>query len=98
MLSRLISRISAKKNGAAAALALPIPQIEIDHEQRYRPIEWSLVKKMLSALRPYKWQYVFGITIGLFHVLLDQQGPRFLRSIINSSNQQQVLFTVMNWA
>src|SRR5450432_2941405 len=98
MLKRLISRFIPRKSGDAAALALPMPEIEIDQEQRYRPIEWSLVKRMLGALKPFKWQYILGISIGLLHVLLDQQGPRFLRSIINSSTQKQVLITITFWA
>ena len=53
---------------------------------------------MLGALAPYRWQYIFGICIGLIHVLLDQQGPRFLRAIINSSAAGQVVWTIGFWA
>jgi ATP-binding cassette subfamily B protein len=81
-----------------AAAALPIPQIEIDNEPRYRPIEMWLVKRMLQALGPYKKQYILGISIGLVQVLLDQQGPRFLRVIINSSLASQVITTILIWA
>jgi ATP-binding cassette subfamily B protein len=53
---------------------------------------------MLRALAPYKKQYILGICLGLTHVLLDQQGPRFMRAIINSSTTRQVISTVAFWA
>ena len=37
---------------AAAALAQPAP-IEMDDEQRYRPIDWALVRRLLRELKPF---------------------------------------------
>jgi ATP-binding cassette subfamily B protein len=54
-----------------------------DEEQRYRPIEWSLVGRLLAELKPYKWQYILGITVGLVHVLLEMTGPQFIKTIVN---------------
>jgi ATP-binding cassette subfamily B protein len=87
-----------KTSAIAAAAALPMPQMEIDQEARYRPIEMWLVKRMLAALAPYRKQYILGVVLGLIYVLLDQQGPRFLRSIINSSTAGQILTTIGVWA
>lgn len=100
MMRFLSSKFAIRKRPlpAAGAFVLPVPQIEVDNEQRYRPIERWLVKRMLAALAPYKWQYLFGICIGLVHVLLDQQGPRFMRSIINASLASQVSMAIVYWA
>jgi ATP-binding cassette subfamily B protein len=81
-----------------APSALPVPQFESDHEQRYRPISWSLLRRMLRSLKPYRRQYLLGVGLGLAHVLLEQQGPRFMRSIINSISVPQVVGTVAFWA
>jgi ATP-binding cassette subfamily B protein len=99
MMISLLKRLSPHKAPVtgASAFVLPVPQIEIDNEQRYRPIEMWLVRRMLAMLAPYKRAYIFGIVIGLIHVLLDMQGPRFLRSIINSSQASQVLMTIGFW-
>jgi ATP-binding cassette subfamily B protein len=95
----LLKKLSPRKPPVTGAgtFVLPVPQIEIDNEQRYRPIEMWLVKRMLGMLAPYKWSYIFGVCIGLLHVLLDQQGPRFLRSIINSTRTSQVFTTIGFW-
>jgi ATP-binding cassette subfamily B protein len=103
MLTYLTNKLSLKRRAgtgaAASAIALPAPaQLELDQEQRYRPIEWALVKRLLSALAPYKKQYLFGVGLGLVHVLLDLQGPRMMRSIVNSSTLAHVLLTIGFWA
>jgi len=66
-------------------LALPVKPapIENDDEQRYKPIEWPLVRRLLRELMPFKKQYAMGIGIGLVHVFLDMLGPQFIRGIIN---------------
>jgi ABC-type multidrug transport system fused ATPase/permease subunit len=70
-------------NSAAIALPVKPAPIENDDEQRYRPIEWPLVRRLLSELAPFKKQYAIGIVIGLVHVSLDLLGPQFIRAIIN---------------
>src|SRR5262245_42719601 len=67
--------------GSAAALA--IPAIEFDDEQRYRPIDWQLVRRLLAELRPLRWQYALGIVVGMVHVLLDLSGPFFIAYLID---------------
>jgi ABC-type multidrug transport system fused ATPase/permease subunit len=67
----------------AGAVAVRIPPVEKDEEERYKPIELPLVKRMLKELRPYKRQYAAGISVGLVHVLLDLLGPRFIKGIID---------------
>ena len=73
--------------GAAAVAATapvlgvrPPPVIE-EQEERYKPIDWTLVRRLLRELRPYKAQYIIGISLGLTHVLLDLVGPEFIGRI-----------------
>jgi ATP-binding cassette subfamily B protein len=52
-------------------------------EERYKPIEWPMVKRLLSTLRPYKKQYLLGLALGLVHVTCDLSGPRFIQHVID---------------
>ncbi len=65
----------------AAALEVPLE----DDEPRYRPIDWPLMRRLMGQLAPYKRQYVIGIVLGLIMVILEMQGPLFIRAIINTS-------------
>ncbi|HWP39443.1 MAG TPA: ABC transporter ATP-binding protein, partial [Tepidisphaeraceae bacterium] len=103
MLTALISRILPKRRLAtagASGMALALPQIEIDQEQRYRPITWSMVRRLLRALAPFKRQYLLGVCLGMIHVLLEQQGPWFMRRIINggvAGSAARIVSTIALW-
>ncbi|HEY7087421.1 MAG TPA: ABC transporter ATP-binding protein, partial [Tepidisphaeraceae bacterium] len=97
MIARLFTSRRDSRAGAAAA-ALPVPQFETDAEQRYRPIELSMVRRLLYALAPYKKQYRLGVFLGMTQVLLDQQGPRFMRTIVNASLAREVFVAIGFWA
>ena len=58
--------------------------VEAD-EPQYRPIDWPLIRRLLTFLAPYRWRYTLGISLGLIMVLLEMQGPRFIEAIINTS-------------
>ena len=82
MLTAFTNRLN-RRDLAAAAAALPPgvrppASVEGDDEARYKPIEWSLVRRMLGLLAPYKRQYILATVLGLLHVLLDMQSPRFI--------------------
>lgn len=64
-------------------LAVRPAPIEMDDEQKYRPIEWSLVRRVIRELAPFRNQYVVGISLGLVHVLCDMASPKFIQWIIN---------------
>jgi ATP-binding cassette subfamily B protein len=83
MLTYLTSRLRRKPATPVAAGAIPLPPLEADDEPRYKPIEWSLVRRMLRMLAPYKWQYAAATGVGLIHLLLDMQSPRFIEYIAN---------------
>src|SRR5438067_9905465 len=55
----------------------------MEEEERYKPIEWPLVRRLLSVLAPYKKQYLMGLVVGLIHVSCDLTPPLFVRHIIN---------------
>ncbi|MGN6505228.1 MAG: ABC transporter ATP-binding protein [Tepidisphaeraceae bacterium] len=63
----------------------PAPQaaVESDDETMIRPIEWSLLRKLLRGLAPYKWQYALGITICWVQVAMDMLGPQFVGAIVD---------------
>ncbi len=52
-------------------------------EQQYKPIEWSLLRRLLTWLAPHKKQYAMAIGIGLAFILLEMAGPKFLQWIID---------------
>lgn len=54
-----------------------------DHEEIYKPIEWAMVKRLLSTLSPYKKQYTLGIGLCAVHVSLEMTSPKFTQWIIN---------------
>lgn len=60
----------------------PAP-IEMDDEQKYKPIEWPLMRRMLRELAPFRRQYVIGLSLGLVHLLCDLSSPKFIEWIIN---------------
>src|ERR1700749_4013563 len=93
-----MSSFASKFFGKDKSAALPMPQIEMDNEQRYRPITLSMVRRLLRTLAPFKKAYIAGVCMGLTQVLLEQQGPRFMRSIINATIPRQVFFTIGLWA
>jgi ATP-binding cassette subfamily B protein len=90
MLNRLFpSRSSRTRRGTAllataapAGIVAPAP-IEMDDEQKYKPIDFSLVRRLVRELRPYRWQYFVGIALGLIHITADLQGPKFIGHIID---------------
>jgi ATP-binding cassette subfamily B protein len=73
----------AKKPPIISAAVARAAQIESDDEDRYRPIQWPLIKRLMMSLATFKWWYLTAITLGLGQVLLDMQGPQFLKWIVN---------------
>jgi ATP-binding cassette, subfamily B, multidrug efflux pump len=76
----LFRTISQRRN---KRLAPQFPPIESEDEDRYRPIQWPLIKKLLLSLAPFKSWYFTAICLGLSGILLDMMGPQFIKWIIN---------------
>jgi ATP-binding cassette subfamily B protein len=89
------------------------PAVEAeDREEMYRPIEWPLLKRLLSTLAPFKSRYALGIGLCTIHVLLEMLSPKFTQWIINyttdyighripiseSAAIHHVLFIISLWA
>src|SRR5580658_6568373 len=77
------SQTRSSKPSAISAAVARAAQIESEDEDRYRPIQWPLVKRLLVSLAPFKWLYIGGTGLGLCQVLLDMLSPLFIERIIN---------------
>ena len=73
----------SRNQAAAAVAANAASYVESEDEDRYRPIQWPLVQKLLVSLAPFKRLYITAICLGLCHVLLDMQSPEFTQRIID---------------
>ncbi len=73
----------SKKPPVISAAVARAAQIESDDEDRYRPIQWPLIKRLMMSLATFKWWYFIAIVLGLGQVLLDMQGPQFIKWIVN---------------
>ena len=61
----------------------PSPPAGDEEDARYKPIDLALVRRMLGTLAPHRWQYLLGVTLGITHVALEMQSPRFTQAIID---------------
>lgn len=84
MIASFVDKLRRKAPAAAGPVA-PAP-VESDDEARYKPIEFSLVRRLLEMLRPYKREYSIALLIGLVHVLLDMLTPKIVGWIVDACN------------
>lgn len=61
----------------------PVVADDEEEDARYKPLDAKLLRRMATLLAPYRRQYVIGTLIGLLHVFLDLQSPRFTQAIID---------------
>src|SRR3954451_4932703 len=74
----------SKTNAAKAPVVVAAPEVATeDDEQRYKPIEWPLVKRVLRNLLPYKGLYGLAAGLGVVMLILDMQSPRFMQFVID---------------
>ncbi|QOV87513.1 ABC transporter ATP-binding protein [Humisphaera borealis] len=61
------------------------PVIAEDEEEdaRYKPLDAKLLRRMATLLLPHRKQYIAGTAVGLVHVFLELQSPRFTQAIID---------------
>jgi ATP-binding cassette subfamily B protein len=83
-LRQLVSRLLHGGVAAPAAEADVPPGAEQD-ESAYRPIDLTLIRRMLGWLRPYRRRYALGIALGMIMVLLEMTSPLFMRRIIDTT-------------
>jgi ATP-binding cassette subfamily B protein len=79
-----LRRSSIRGKDAAGAAALPaIPPLAEDEEQRYRPIDRALLRRVLGLLAPYRRQYTLGVALGLAMTIFDMMSPKFMQWLID---------------
>ena len=56
---------------------------EAEVEEGYKPIDLQMVRRLFQWLRPYKWQYVTGISLGVLMILMQMTGPWFIAYLVD---------------
>ena len=99
MLTYLTNKFSTKDArsgaGAAALSNIPTPRLNLTTSSATAPSSFRL--DGCSVARAVQMAVHHRRGPGLIHVLLDQQGPRLMRTIINASTAHQVLATIGIW-
>ena len=76
--------LSRKKAVEPAGVTAPTTGAgEEEEDAKYKPVDAALVRRMLGLLAPYKWQYAFGVSLGIAHTVLELMSPRFTQAIID---------------
>ena len=55
---------------------------EDEDDEAYKPIDWAIVRRLLTWLKPFRKQYTLGISVGLVHLLLEMSSPLFMGWLI----------------
>jgi ATP-binding cassette, subfamily B, bacterial len=81
----MIASIRQKFRKPPPQLADIAPRIkdEDEEDEAYKPIDWAIVRRLLTWLAPFKRQYTLGICVGLVHLLLEMSSPLFMGWLIN---------------
>ncbi len=96
-----------KRSTPAAPPHAAAPAEEREVEPKYGKLDMKLVKRMGKALYPYRWQYLLGLGLVIPQNLLEMQGPRFMRLLINYTTDRttnpdpqisHVAWLIISWA
>ncbi len=79
----MIGNLSKRLKKTTAPVAPAAARAEEEEDARYRPIDLALGRRMLGLLAPHRWQFVFGLTLGLAMVVLELQSPKFMEALVN---------------
>jgi ABC-type multidrug transport system fused ATPase/permease subunit len=80
-MARLQATSRLNKASPISAAMARAARIESEDEDRYRPIQWPLVRRLLGALASFKKWYISAVLLGLGMTLLDMLGPQFIKRI-----------------
>src|SRR2546421_12455241 len=62
----------------------PVVAADDDGEEpKYNPINLKMVRRLAVWLRPYKRQYITGISVGAVMILLQMTGPSFVQHLVD---------------
>ncbi len=90
--------------------AKPVDAAQLEErevEPKYGKLDMKLVKRMGKALYPFRWQYLLGLGLVIPQNLLEMQGPRFMKHLINYTTDRNtyadpqisnVAWLVLSWA
>src|SRR5687768_11054083 len=72
-----------KKREAQEGAAAQEVSVDEAEEQRYKPVEWPIVRRVIQNLMPYRRMYLGGLLLGMLMLILEMQSPRFMQFIID---------------
>lgn len=52
-------------------------------EEGYKPIDFNMVRRLFQWIKPYKWRYIKGISVGVVMILLQMTGPWFISYLVD---------------
>ncbi|HEX4796754.1 MAG TPA: ABC transporter ATP-binding protein [Humisphaera sp.] len=73
----------SRKKPARPGLSIPLPPLGEEEEQRYRPIDRVLLRRVLGLLVPFKKKYALGVALGASMTILEMFSPKFMQWIID---------------
>jgi ATP-binding cassette subfamily B protein len=72
-----------RKKATKPATQISYSADEEDEEQRYKPIDRTLLLRTLKLLAPYKKRYAVGVLLGVGMTVAEMMSPKFTQWIIN---------------
>jgi len=76
-------RLPFLKRPTKPAQAAPEPDAEDGEETKYKPIDLMMMRRLLVWMRPYKWHYVGGISLGVAIIAMQMTGPAFTKHLVD---------------
>ena len=75
--------VALLKRTPAAPIAAAAAGEAQDEEQKYRPLQFWIVKKLVRSLWPRRKLYGLGLLCSATHVTIDQFDPQFIGALVN---------------
>lgn len=54
-----------------------------EDEPTYKPIDMAMVRRLMQWMKPYRRQYVLGITLGIVMIAIFMSGPKFFQYLVD---------------
>lgn len=74
---------SSKKKQAQPDVKTDVPADPADAESNYKPLEWSLVGRLVKFLIPYWRLYAVGLAMSTCQVFLELLSPAYTQRLVN---------------
>ena len=79
MIKRLLSRVKPSRPPVQAATQ----PTDSQEEARYKPIDLAMVRRLFRWMKPYRKDYVLGMSLGIFMILAWMAGPKFVQHAVD---------------